>query len=324
MLTPEQKALRATGIGASEIGALVGLDRFKSPIDVYLEKVGLAEPVEENFHMERGTFLEDGARRWYAKRTGRLVQMPTPLTLRSPTHPHVLASPDGIVFNPDNRGAETLADLAAPLCALEIKIPSRFTFADWGEPGTDEVPKYHVPQMTIEAHVLGVTATDAALCVDDLMIYTLPFNEKLCEHLCEAAERFWRDHVEPRRPPPPDASVRYAEHLEKVYPRAGELLLPNSTDASMAASRLRTAKAGIAAFEKQAQLAENVLKAMIANARGIETDEGKITWSTVERAGGVNWEAIARARGATEADIAQHSKQAITYRRFNTPRSWNK
>ena len=40
-LSPAQHARRAQGLGASDVAAVLGLSKYKSPFDVYLEKRGL-------------------------------------------------------------------------------------------------------------------------------------------------------------------------------------------------------------------------------------------------------------------------------------------
>ena len=54
MLTQEQQARRLSGLGASEVPAVLGLDPYRSPLDVYLEKTGVLPPFEGNNFTEWG------------------------------------------------------------------------------------------------------------------------------------------------------------------------------------------------------------------------------------------------------------------------------
>ncbi len=74
MLTAEQHENRATGIGGSDAAAVCGLNPYKSPVDVYLEKVGAAAPVDETERMFWGNKLEDVVADVYSDRTGRKVR----------------------------------------------------------------------------------------------------------------------------------------------------------------------------------------------------------------------------------------------------------
>jgi predicted phage-related endonuclease len=64
-LTEEQQRIRRGGITGTDICALMapvlGIPSFRTPFQVFAEKMGKADPVEVTEDMERGTFLEDGA-----------------------------------------------------------------------------------------------------------------------------------------------------------------------------------------------------------------------------------------------------------------------
>jgi hypothetical protein len=50
---------RRKGIGGSDAAAVAGLSRYRTPIQVYMEKLGLIDPPEENEAMYWGKKLED-------------------------------------------------------------------------------------------------------------------------------------------------------------------------------------------------------------------------------------------------------------------------
>ena len=59
-LTKEQwLEARKTSVGSSDIGAIVGINEYKTPTDLYKEKKGLVPPFEGNDATEWGTELED-------------------------------------------------------------------------------------------------------------------------------------------------------------------------------------------------------------------------------------------------------------------------
>ena len=39
---------RRRGIGGSDVGAICGISKYKSPIDVYLDKIGQSEETEQS------------------------------------------------------------------------------------------------------------------------------------------------------------------------------------------------------------------------------------------------------------------------------------
>ena len=50
---------RRAGLGGSDIGAILGLSPFRTPVDVYLEKTGRAPANEETLQMRFGTYAEE-------------------------------------------------------------------------------------------------------------------------------------------------------------------------------------------------------------------------------------------------------------------------
>lgn len=310
MLTTEQQAIRATGIGGSEIAAVAGLSPYATPLDIYLRKVE-PQPDVPNFHKERGTYLERGLIDWYADRKGFVVK-PAP-TMRHPRHKHVLATPDAIVF--DGSGRRT----------LEVKFPHWRSADEWGPDGTDEVHEMYVPQMMFEAACAETPLADAAAFINgDLRSYSVPFDEELSETLCELAERFWRDHVEKRVPPPIDGSKSYSDYLAKKFPRStGYMRLAGAREEELAES-LRDIRAEIDALETRKSEVENLLKDFIGDADGVEGPWGKITWKKPKDGTHVNWEALATELAPSPDLIAKHTTITPGSRRFIVPRSWSK
>jgi predicted phage-related endonuclease len=59
--SPEWFALRARDLTASDLGAVAGVDAYKTPYDVWAWKSGLAEPPAENAAMRLGRWCESAA-----------------------------------------------------------------------------------------------------------------------------------------------------------------------------------------------------------------------------------------------------------------------
>ena len=65
--------LRATRVGASEVGALMGNHPFVTPSDIWARVLGKSKPKPENDAMRLGTFLEESVANLWARETGRKV-----------------------------------------------------------------------------------------------------------------------------------------------------------------------------------------------------------------------------------------------------------
>ncbi len=147
MLTEAQRAIRRTGVTATDIGALMGLNPWKTPLGVYYEKNGeeLEQPNSEN--LERGEFLQPALTFWYEKRTGLVVSPER--TVVNARNPLIIATPDG--FLRERSGGENIG-------TLEVKAPGEFA-TEWGTPGTDEVPGMYLVQGAWQ-----MAATDLPRC----------------------------------------------------------------------------------------------------------------------------------------------------------------
>ena len=60
-------------IGGSELPAMLGLDRWTSPYQLWERKTGRAEPFEDNKHTLAGKFLEDGIAKYWEFETGNKI-----------------------------------------------------------------------------------------------------------------------------------------------------------------------------------------------------------------------------------------------------------
>lgn len=189
-MTPEQRqawlAERRTGIGGSDAPVVVGMSKWKTPLELYLDKRGELETPETE-PMKWGNLLEPVVRQEYANRTGNTVEVP-PGLIRHPTITFAIVTPDGLV--PDKR--------------RYYEGKTARTADGWGEPGTDEVPQDYLIQTQHGMLVTGMEVADIAVLIggQDFRIYTVEADRELQDMLIEQEREFWR-HVERGEPPAP-------------------------------------------------------------------------------------------------------------------------
>lgn len=282
--------LRSRGIGASEIAAIVGLDPFRAPIDVWRTKVeGLRTP--DTPHTKRGRYLESALLRWYADETGNRVRPGVPCV--HPAHPVVLATPDFLVLDEVERCTRV----------GEIKAPSWRAAREWEEDG---VPDRYICQVQQQMAVIGVAHADIAAYLDDrLVLIPVELDAELAATLVDAAERFWSSYVLTRVPPPPDASRSYSSWLRQRFRDTRGDYVTATPQAELWAERLRLAKARLTAAEADEREARNHLQALIGQADGLIGRFGRICWRHNRAVERTDWEALARAKGSTLEEIAQ-------------------
>ena len=311
MLTPEQKEARR--LGGSTIAAALGLNRWKTPLDAYLDIRHEAPEVESNPNIERGNYLEPAIRDWSGARLGvkwATVDMP----IAHPLQPWFTYSPDGI-------------ELKGPRL-LEVKAPGPFSAHEWGEEGTDDIPQEYLLQ---GAWGLAITQQEecifAALIGGELKIYRHVRDLALERKLINKAQAFITEHVLPGIPPP----ARYGDDLRVVYPKEANVphlawLDLNSVQQATVANYLRTT-AQQAEAEQARDGAAVLVQDIIKEAPGIdgippELGYSRIDWKTTAPAMNAGtWKKLAerlleRAEPAEREELLKESLPTVGTRRF--------
>jgi putative phage-type endonuclease len=263
-LTPEQLELRRHGIGASEAPMVLEESPHGGRIALFLRKLGLADEFTTGAQ-EMGNILEPGVATYYARKTGAVLTPET--TLRHPTMPWILATPDRWV-----NGRQKI---------LQIKCVGQWMAHHWRD---DEhgIPDYVRIQVTQEMIVTGARVCDVAalICGTDIRVYQVEFDPELAEMIVEAVTRFWFDHIEPRVMPEPDGSEDATDLLARLYPRHREPLMDATNEMELLAMELRTARANAAAWADRAELREQELKALLRESEGVRGNGWTATWKT--------------------------------------------
>lgn len=182
-------AKRQAGLGGSDIGAVVGLDPFRGPLDVYLEKTGELAPDEDTPDLLRGRTLEPIVARMYAAQTGRKLTRVG--LIQHSAYPFLLGTPDR----------------RFPQGVLEIKTQRVRAFVKAKREG---LPAYHVSQLQWYMALTGVKLGAYALFSAEnweMIAFDVEANQGLQKELLEAGRTFWEDHVIPRKPPTGTFSV---------------------------------------------------------------------------------------------------------------------
>lgn len=131
---------RSTRVTASEVGSVLGVSCYETPLDTLLRKVGAVPAFSGNAFTAWGQKFEPVAQRLYEARTGReLLEFGL---INHPTIPFLGASPDGICT--DGR-------------MLEIKCPSTRVI-------DGNVPPHYALQMQLQLEVCDLEVCDFEEC----------------------------------------------------------------------------------------------------------------------------------------------------------------
>jgi putative phage-type endonuclease len=268
-LTAEQQAIRATGIGASEIASVVGLNPWRSSHDLWLLKRGLVTE-EGNVRTRMGNRVEACVLEEYQAETGATLAFPG--TVRHPTEPWMLCTPDAQVV-----GAPRI---------VEVKCVGWRSAMHWGA-DEDAIPDYYRPQCEWQMAVLGAEECHVAAWIggSDFKIYTVRRNPRLADALVEAGRRFWFDNVIGGDAPQVDGSEGARRMLAELYPRSGKPMLHATAEHDELADLLARARLALDEADASKRAAENRLIEAIGDADGIKGANWKITYRTSEKTG---------------------------------------
>ena len=134
---------RSHFLGGSDIGAILGFSKYRTPLAVWMEKTGKSKPFMGNLATRFGHFNEAFVASEYVYATGyHLREYSDAIT--HPEHPYFCAHIDRLICDPKQHINEdenpSVAILKNALGVLECKTANPFAKGDWGEPGTDQVP----------------------------------------------------------------------------------------------------------------------------------------------------------------------------------------
>lgn len=278
-LTAEQLANRK--IGGSDVGTILGLNPYKTPLELYGEMIGSIERVDlsENENVEAGSVLEDGiaeltARR-LSKRDGREIKLRrSNITIVNPKYPWLTAHIDRDIVG-ESRG-------------VEIKNVGWRAARNWGEEGTDQIPDYYICQphtyMICKSYPKWVVS--AYFGGSEIRLYDVDYSAEMAELIIERTKAFW-DAVQNHTPPEFDPGHPHAaEAIRRLYPGTnGESLAAtpghyNWLEVLQEANRLKLQ------YEKSAELAKAHLLYYMGEAAELTFNNGtKITRRLVKRKG---------------------------------------
>lgn len=205
-LSPEEQLERRSRLGASEAAAVLGLDPWMSPWDVWARKVIGVERDEINEPIEIGHMVEDGLVQWAAESYGL----------------------DHIEMQPRRRRAfwTVKPDAHAPNERVNIEAKSTSQADRWGREGTDEVPdrvivQAHVQMLVFDARLTLVPVLTSRYDRLHRALYEIPFDPQLARQVHLQCREFRIRHVLARLPPTNAApSMRVLERLKRVPVKA--------------------------------------------------------------------------------------------------------
>jgi putative phage-type endonuclease len=199
-------AARRSGIGSSDAAAVVGVNPWRSALELYGEKLGLEAESEQSEAAYWGTVLEPLVLARFAKETGRLCR-PAGKLLRSKRHPWQLATLDG----------EQIGEARGP-GILEIKCTGLRENWEEGPPG------YVVAQIQHQLAVTGWDWGSVAVLFGGREFFYRDFerDQEMIDWLTESEADFMRQ-IQRLEAPEPEGTEADKAMIAKLFPRVLDL-----------------------------------------------------------------------------------------------------
>lgn len=189
-------------IGASDASVVLGLSKYKTPLQLYLEIHGMADRDEENPAMEWGKRLESAVLDKYAETVEADVDLGGVMYMDR-NQPFLSCTPDAFARDPNQ------PDMTPWL--VEAKTSSNWRYSedpdrsnDQFGPGPDEIPKEYIVQCQHQMMVTGLYTVDVPVLFDGrtFRMYTVQRNDRMIEHLRTELARFYQAVCQKERPQP--------------------------------------------------------------------------------------------------------------------------
>lgn len=251
-------------IGGSDIAAILGLSRWKTPLQVWAEKTGniIPEDISGKLHIRLGNKLEQTVCDLFEEETGKKVEKRDE-PLIHPKHDFIRGRIDRAVV-----GERAI---------LEAKTTSPWNARAWeGE----EIPQEYILQTMFYMELAGSDRGYIACLVgnQNFHVRTIERDEKMQKEMIQKAVEFWKNYIEPKVMPTMITS-RDADTIYNLYPLAeqGDPIKLDDT-ANALIDTLMAQKEDSASLTAQIEKTQNEIRALLCdNAEGI-TDRFRITW----------------------------------------------
>ena len=257
---------RRLGIGGSDVSVICRINKYKSPVELWMEKTKQRPYSEAGEAAYWGRQLEDLVKTEFTKRTGIEV-IPVNQILQSKVHDFMLANLDGTCEHPDYG-----------TCVFEAKTASAYKNGDWN----DKIPDEYMLQIQHYMFVTGYKGTYIAVLIGGQKFkwQFIERDNELIEMLIKLESEFW-NRVKEKIPPPLDGSDASAKFISERFPNSVSSKIALPKKAAVFIKQYAIASEKIEQYTEQKQEAENLLKQMIGDNEAGTADGTIITWKTV-------------------------------------------
>lgn len=251
---------RQSYIGGSDISAVMGLNRWKTPLKLWAEKTGKIEkPDLSNIEaVELGTDLEDFVAQKFSKKTG--------LSVRRQSKQYIHKEYDFMVGHIDRLIVSSDALLECKTCSLWKKD-------EWGG---DDIPQEYILQVMWYLGITGRKTGYIAVLIggQSFKYKQIEFDAELFEQMVVAAKDFWNCV---KNDTPPAILPADSETLLELYPSHSDEILENP-ELEERVAYLQELKMHVKEMQGEQKAIETEIKNLINENMGVKTPKYVVTW----------------------------------------------
>lgn len=192
--------LREKRIGGSDVGAILGVNPYKSIIDVYIDKTE-GSTFKGNNATHWGHMLESTIIKEFASRHKELSVFDAPYSV---VDNFLIANLDGVLKDKES----------GDFGVLEIKTTSLWNRKEWEE---DTIPQSYYAQVQHYLMLSGYKFAYVAVLIggQEYKEFKVERNEEDIELIRSKATEFYKENILKQIPPMPDGSDAYMDYLKK-------------------------------------------------------------------------------------------------------------
>jgi putative phage-type endonuclease len=225
LINESQKLQRKKGLGGSDIAAILGVSPYKTAVDVYIDKTTPIEN-ENNINVHSPLYWghqhETPILKAYEIETGNLVS--TIDTVYDKENDFLFANVDGVTKNKK-------VIVEAKTSALK---------KEWGEEGTNQIPKHYLCQVAHYASILDAEYVDIPVLFfgNTFCLYKYERNLELEKIIKNRAIEFWQNNVMQHIAP----EISNINDAKRIYSASNGNAIDSNQECLEAVYRLREIK----------------------------------------------------------------------------------
>lgn len=307
-LSPQQIEKRKTMIGASDVGAVLGLNPYRGAFDVWA-RFHLPETPSVDLHEDDpdrleyrswGNILEEPIAQEYARRNRVEIRM-----LRDDetwVHPKLSwfgGHPDRLLVLPKKKKG------------LEVKTANWRVAHRWGSPDEELFPDEYRAQCVSYMAIGECDEWDLAALIggSDFRVYRMHRDAKLEASIIEGLEEFHAEFIVGGNRPAITTSPQAGAWLKKLFPRDTAPLIPATKELVDLARHFDDVHEKAKAAESEKEFVGNQLREAIGDAEGFAWGKkSKVTWKANKDGVKVDLEAVVKELGVPDEILQKHTR----------------